>query len=208
MSDFEHISIKPDLRNIGSKKKRSIFDDNKDPDVQKILNKKRIDILDVKTPTEEDISSKKQSDEGASPILIIVLVVIVVILLIIIIYYVLKQNKITPIPENIVKSHARDSPPPPSSGSRESEITKPKNFVEPTEVELNEILNKIEHSATEPDDFNDTPHNIEMDHDEDESNESYVIMENLIMGEDDADKLSLVDADEIDEFHKQIINQA
>ncbi len=106
MEDYEHIPVRPNI-NSGELKRKSknIFEDNKDPDVQRIL-KKKIDVLDMETQLTKEESSSKKSEEDSSPWLIISLIIIVIILIIAIIYYVLKQNKIEPIPENIITPNA------------------------------------------------------------------------------------------------------
>lgn len=101
MNESDYLPVKPNINNTNvnrpvQKKPKDIFEDNKDSDVNIILNKK-VDVLEMKsTPTKEELLSKQnlpESPKGVSWV-IIGLSVIIIILIVIVIYYVLQYNNV------------------------------------------------------------------------------------------------------------------
>lgn len=124
MSDIEHLPVRPNINNsiealtkqtrhksssIPMQENSDLFYDNKDPDIQKYITKRKTDALELDSvATKEEKSSKEnyKPDTGFSWV-IIALTVVIVILIMIIVYYVLKYNEISQnavvIPANAVK---------------------------------------------------------------------------------------------------------
>jgi hypothetical protein len=123
MSDIDHLPVRPNINSNGFQKSNrsrisnetsrpSLFENNKDPDIQKFITKKKTDALEINSPrTKEEKQSKEQKDdtpkkEGYSWV-VIGLAIVIIILIIIVIYYVLKYNESSndpvPIPASVVK---------------------------------------------------------------------------------------------------------
>lgn len=124
MSDIDHLPVRPNINNAYQKStksrmpsdlgKSSLLDDNRDPDIQKFVNKKKTDTLEFEsTPTKEEKQSK-ESEKNAPPKeekgyswVVIGLAIVIIILIVIVIYYVLKYNEVSHagdlIPNSVVK---------------------------------------------------------------------------------------------------------
>lgn len=173
MSDIEHLPVRPNINNsyqkitkprVSSDLCRSnLLDDSKDPDIQRFINKKKTDALELESlPTNEEKQSKESKErekstdppkkEGGFSWVIIALAVVIIILIIIVIYYVLKYNEVANgtdlIPASVVK-------PSPINGiisgvfggtdTKKSKIIEimPSPRTEPTKKDLDSVLSRL-----------------------------------------------------------------
>lgn len=149
--DTEHIPVRPKVNT--SKIAANIFENSKDPDVQKVLSKKP-DVLDMSSaPTKEEINSQKEDISGGKPWVVIALSVIIVILVAVIIYYALKYNSLLtklegqqPQPEVQMEHIPRQMVNEPPAQREPPQQNKNK----PTPQELDSILLKINKTKLEP----------------------------------------------------------
>lgn len=213
MEDVERLPVRPNIHATPlkqeKKKQKGIFDDSKDPDIQKYINKPKVDILELKTnPTKEEEDAKKENESNNTWILV-ALIVVVVVLIIIIVYFVLKNHKTSdPVPHHIVK-HA-----PPPVYAAPPVVSKPADYVEATEKELDSVLENIDLNTIpeEPAEFN-TPRVEEVEEKPEDIDEVEVEVNDelrtLILDEDfDNDDSNYIDADDIEFFHKQVMDSS
>lgn len=166
MSDIEHLPVRPNINSSYSKKTRvagdvsrhNILENSADSDIQKFVNKKKTDALELEsTPTREEknVTPSSPKVEGFSWV-VIGLAVVIIILIIIVIYYVLKYNEVSNsdiIPSSVVK-------PSPSNNPLNSLINgvfgggevKPTLEMkkEPTHKELDSVLDRLSTIDEEP----------------------------------------------------------
>lgn len=242
MNDIEHIPVKPNINNsaIRVKKNTNVLDnikDSKDPEVQQILNKKN-DVFNIEAmKTKEEQTQEVVTHDTSSSWLIVILAIIIVILIVVIIYYVLKYNAVSTvatIPANIVKPIKHDgylhnytqkvNPQPEirmeniQKMERIEHVEKPKNFVEPTKKDLDDIINRLNPDNNKSDNKSDnnsenenTPviTEIQDDNSDVESSDNHISIdkkiEELIMSDDNLDN-EIIDDDIEDQFKKNILN--
>lgn len=184
MSDIDHLPVRPNINNTYSRNTKSripndlnksgLLDDSRDPDIQKFINKKKTDTLELESlPTKEEKYSKEseknvpKKEQGYSWV-VIGLAVVIIILIIIVVYYVLKYNEVSNgsdlIPNNIIK---------PSSilnnvfGTVTNPTTQPEKVLiqEPTKKDLDSVLNRLAtiKEVDEVDDVDDVESNSSSD---------------------------------------------
>lgn len=228
----EHVPIHP---HIGIKQKKNLFENNQEPDVQRVL-KKKVDVMemDAQKTNEESMASS-----GTSTWLLIALIIVVIILLIGVAYYIFKNNSTrTGIPYNII----RPSETPPrhhieqlakqepmktqinqtnyqkkennntehnvSSVPQQSQPPQP-HGQEPTEQELQEVLMRAGNNIKESISTNNKDIN-EIKEQTAETKLNNILdknIENLILDEDTDDTLNVAydNIDEIEDFQKKVI---
>ncbi len=210
--EARHIPIIPNIKKK-QQKKNNIFDGDKDPDVQHIL-KKKVEILDLETePTEEELSSIKENKSSVSWI-IIALVIVVILLLVAVTYFILTKNgkAIEEIPPDIIRpwtpSNNTNKHAPKNNNivPQTTDKTIPQNnFIEPTEEELDNALERASDLK-----YNVSPGDVspgDVSPGEDEYMDENI--KNLIMEDEyDGDNMNYLNVGEIDEFHKQVIQEA
>jgi hypothetical protein len=168
MSESEYIPVRPNINNNNTKSsttklnksinpmnnpvnsmnsstsgyKASALENSKDPDIQQIIGKKKMNTLSLETePTAEEQKSKEQSS-GTSWV-IIGLAIVIIILIIIIIYFVLKYNTNLTNTTLIPASAIKPGDPNIIRQNFGTVIPKPNNFTDPTERELDSFANKL-----------------------------------------------------------------
>lgn len=238
MNDIEHIPVKPNINNsaIRVKKNTNVLDnikDSKDPEVQQILNKKN-DVFNIEAmKTKEEQTQEVVTHDTSSSWLIVILAIIIVILIVVIIYYVLKYNAVSTvatIPANIVKPIKHDGylhnytqkvntqPEIRMENIQKMEriehVEKPKNFVEPTKKDLDDIINRLNPDNNKSDNNSENENTpviteIQDDNSDVESSDNHISIdkkiEELIMSDDNLDN-EIIDDDIEDQFKKNILN--
>ncbi len=261
MNDVEHIPVRPNINNSQNKIKRTVLDnikDSKDPEVQQVLNKKP-DVFNIETMKTKEEQEVIRPDTSSSW-LIVILAIIIVILIVVVIYYVLKYNAVsttvaaTAVPPNIVKPIKHDGylhnnytqklmhPQAdiqmqniPVINTKNVNLEKPKNFVEPTKQELDDIINRLNSNTknnTSSGALDTLPTITEISEDESEQNtqnnsddgntDNYVEeqaearenkvqidkkIEELIMSDDNLDN-DIIDDEIEDQFKKSILDDS
>lgn len=109
--DTKHLPVRPNINiNGGGSHNKNMFEGSSDPDVQRVINKKKSDALEIDSaPTKEEklMTDKIIKQAPGYSWVVIGLAVVIIILIMIIIYYVLKYNEVSQhaviIPASVVK---------------------------------------------------------------------------------------------------------